>query len=409
MTATTKGWRRGRSAAHAGALLVVLGASLPGSALAQTAAPVPAVTVSPVVSRDITRQATFVGRVEAIQQVELKARVQGFLDTVAFAEGAYVKSGDLLYQIEQDTFQASLLAAQGNLGATQAAQTLAQINLDRQKTLVKSGTVSQAIVDTAQAQYDQAAAQTMTAQANVQTAQLNLGFTTIKAPISGRIGKTNYTIGNLVDQGSGTLATLIQMDPIRVAFSIPEKDYVTVTRAMDELAKSATAEETEGGNDISADMFRPTVILPDGSAYPEAGRIEFINNRVDPNTGTVTVRAEFTNAQNLLLAGQFVTVNVQVGDTTSENAVPQPAILQDKQGNYVFVVGADNRVVSRRVTVGVPGPDGMVPVLTGLQLGEDVIVDGVQKVREGELVKPVAAEASATTTTKTPATKSTGN
>ncbi len=399
LTANGRLWQRTVAGLTGALLLAGLSA---GPSAAQTAAPAPAVTVSPVVSRDVTRRATFVGRVEAIQQVDLKARVQGFLNQVAFTEGAYVKTGDLLYQIEQDTFQASLLAAQGNLGSMQAAQTLAQINLDRQKTLVKSGTVSQAIVDTAQAQYDQAAAQTMTAQANVQTAQLNLGFTTIKAPISGRIGKTNYTIGNLVDQSSGTLSTLIQMDPIRVAFSIPEKDYVTVTRALDKLAKSPTQEATEGGDDITADMFRPTVTLPDGSAYPQAGRIEFINNQVDPNTGTVTVRAEFSNPQNLLLAGQFVTVSVQVGNTKTEASVPQPAILQDKEGNYVFVVGSDNRAVTRRVTVGTPNADGFVPVLSGLQIGEDVIVDGVQKVKTGEVVKPVAA------TSTTPATTSTG-
>ncbi len=402
MTATARIWERRAVFSCAGAVLIALGSLLPGRAAAQGAAPVPAVTVAPVVSKDVTRRASFVGRVEAIQQVDLKARVQGFLNQVAFTEGAYVQTGDLLYQIEQDTFQAALLAAQGNLGATQAAQTLAQINLDRQKILVKSGTVSQAIVDTAQAQYDQAAAQTMTAQANVQTAQLNLGFTTIRAPISGRIGKTNYTLGNLVDQGSGTLATLIQMDPIRVAFSIPEKDYVTVTRTMDQMAKSPTQESTEGGNDVSKDMFRPSVTLPDGSQYPDVGRIEFINNQVDPNTGTVTVRAEFSNPQNLLLSGQFVTVSVQVGDTRSENAIPQPAVLQDKDGAFVFVVGSDNRAVTRRVTVGTPDPDGFVPVLTGLQLGEDVIVDGVQKVRSGEVVKPVAA------TTTTPTTTSTG-
>lgn len=400
VTATTRGWRREVAAGCAGALLFILGSVVPGPVRAQTAAPVPAVTVSPVVARDVTRKASFVGRVEAIQQVELKARVQGFLNKVAFTEGSFVNAGDLLYQIEQDTFQASLLAAQGTLGSMQAAQTLAQLNLDRQKTLVKSGTVSQAIVDTAQAQYDQAAAQTMTAQANVQTAQLNLGFTTINAPIAGRIGKTSYTIGNLVDQSSGTLATLIQMDPIRVAFSIPEKDYVIVTRAIDAATKSPATERTEGGNDISADMFRPTVTLPDGTQYPQAGRIEFINNRVDPNTGTVVVRAEFANPQNLLLSGQFVTVSVQVGDTKSENSVPQAAILKDNDGSFVFVVGSDNRVATRRVTTGTPDDAGFVPVLSGLQLGEDVIVDGVQKVKAGELVKPVAAAAAPTATGK---------
>lgn len=384
-------------------------------ALAQTAAApsAPSVIVAPIVDQDVSTRFPFVGNVEAIQQVDLKARVQGFLDQVAFTEGAYVKTGQLLYQIEQAPFQAQLAQAQGQLAAGKAQLASAQANLqekqltlDRQTALVKSGTVSQAVVDTATADRDVAAASVQQAQAaiaqaeaQVQTAQLNLSYTTISAPIAGRIGVTNYTVGNLVNESSGTLSTLVQVNPIRVAFAIPEKDYVTVMRNAAKGAKTPQQAETVTdeaaiGAGPDPDSFKLSLVLPDGSSYKNGGKVEFINNQVNANTGTVTVRAMFDNPDNLLLPGEYVMVTIQVGDTTKMPVVPQSAVLQTADSTYVFVLDTDNKAVSRTITYNPQiKVNGGYAVTSGLIAGETVIVDGVQKVKPGMVVAPTYATA----------------
>lgn len=424
MAFSHRGWHarvRCNRAALVGLLLLSSGLTLKPAVAADTpaaAAPPPAVTVAPVVDQDVTRKIQFVGNIQAIQQLDVKARVEGFLTQVAFDEGAYVKEGQLLYQIDPAPFQASLDAAnaelasaKAQLASNQANLTQKQITLDRQLSLVKSGTVSQAVVDSATADRDMASAQVQSAQASIQqaqaqveTAKINLGYTTMTSAISGRIGKTKYTVGNLVNTGSGTLDTVVQMDPIRVVFSIPEKDYVLLTRRIAEGAKTqaqATA-VTESGDTDLGNKFTPTLMLPDGSTYDKTGKMEFINNQVDTNTGTVSVFATFSNPDSLLLPGQYVTVTVQEGDVKKVPVISQAAILQDAQGSYVYVVGTDNRAVIRRVTTGTQIGTS-IAIQSGLISGEMVIVDGVQKVRPGIVVTPVqqtqssAADASAAT------------
>ncbi len=374
-----------------------------GAAIAQDKKPgdaetAPAVVVATVKNEDVTNSTQFVGRVQAIQQTELKARVEGFLESVDFKEGSIVKSGEQLYQIETGPYEAALAGAQAALAAGNAAKASAQaklqdadLSLERQSTLLKSDTVSQAAVDKAQADRDQAYAavqsgdaQISDANAQIQTAQLNLSYTKVTSPIDGRIGKTNYTKGNLVNTASGTLATVVQMDPIRVVFSISDRDYVNVV-------ETAQKEGKDNPNVEVKEDFVPTLVLPDGKPYEDKGEISFINNEVDPNTGTIAVYADFPNKDFVLVPGQFVTVTVAVGKPQSLPVVPAGAVLQDKQGPYVLVVGKDNRAQIQRIETADKMQTGWA-VKSGLTQGDTIIVDGIQKVKPGEVVNPQTAK-----------------
>jgi membrane fusion protein (multidrug efflux system) len=364
------------------ASLVWLALGLPAAAQAPAGGPPPpAVTVVPAKSQDITRSAEFIARVAAIQSVDIRPRVEGFLQQIAFKEGQDVKQGDLLYVIEPDQYQAALASAQANLQGAQASLQQAEQNLARNQELRQRGNVAQATLEQAQAQRDTAAAQVKAAQAAVQTAQLNVDYTRITAPIDGRIGATSATIGNLVGPTTGVLATIVQLDPIRVVFSVNERDLLRVK----ERSGGANQEE------INA-RFVPSLKLPDGSTYGETGRVDFVDNRVDPATGTVAVYASFPNPQRTLLPGMLVTAVIRPEQPQRAITVPLAAVQQDRQGKFVLVVDNDDRVVQRRIEVS--GQVGQQWVVTsGLQEGENVIVEGLQKVRPGQQVRPVAAEA----------------
>ena len=379
------------------AVVILLGCGTPHSPVsAQPAGPPPSVVVAPIRAQDVTDRVHFIGNVEATQQVELRARVEGFLDKVAFAEGSFVEAGTMLYQIEQGPYQASLdqskaglASAEAQLASAQATLTARQAELDRQTTLARQQFASQAVLDQATAQRDEAAAavqqakaQIQSAQAQINTADLNLSYTTVTAPIAGRIGKSAVTIGNLVSPSTGVLATIVQMSPIRVVFSIPERDYVSLMKFLSGPEARAAANPF--------DLFAPHLLLPDGTDYGQAGKIEFINNQIDPSTGTVAVRAVFENPDNLLLPGQFVSVTVQIGRPQMLPNVPQSAIMRDDQGPYVYLVDKDNRVQKRPIKTGIRTDTGYA-VESGLQEGETVIVDGIQKARPGIVVQPVAA------------------
>ncbi|MBM6593198.1 efflux RND transporter periplasmic adaptor subunit [Microvirga pudoricolor] len=373
----------------------VLAVAQAGSAASQQP-PAPSVVVAPVALQDVTDRVNFVGNIEAMQQVDLRARVEGFLETVAFSEGAFVQKDALLYQIERapytaalDQAQASEAAAEAQLASANATLKEKQVALERQQTLARQQFASQAVLDQATAERDQAAAavqqanaQIQSAKAQIETANLNLSYTTVKAPIAGRIGKTAFTVGNLVSPSSGVLATIVQMSPIRVSFPIAERDYVTITRFL----ASPEGKAAQG----SDDLFKPQLVLPDGSPFPQPGRIEFINNQVDVTTGTVSVRAVFENPENLLLPGQYVSVTVQVGQAKSLPVVPQAAVLRNQQGPYVFVVDKDNRAQIRQIQTGITTETGYA-VTSGLQQGENVIVNGTQKVRPGVVVQATPA------------------
>lgn len=367
---------------------------LAGPALAQEqpATLNPIVETAAVKLASVTNQTEFVGSVVAAQQVNLTARVEGFLDKVNFIEGSFVAADSTAFVIQKDTYEAAVAGAEAQLESATAALSSADANLRlqditlvRQKELLRTNAVSQSVVDQAQAtrdsaaaQRDQAKAQIALMQSQLTTAQLNLSYTDVKTAIAGRIGKANITEGNLVSPQSGVLATVVQTDPMRVVFSISDREYLQVVQ---------TLQPNNAG--IAADVatFQPRLKLSDGTAYDAPGKIAFVNNTIDPSTGTIAVYADFPNPQLKLVPGQFVTVTVQAGESVDLPVVPASAILQDQEGPYVFGLGEGNRAEIRRVTLGRRvGADWAVT--SGLVVGELIIVSGIQKVQPGIVVTP---------------------
>lgn len=370
----------------------MLTALLSGTAHAQNSAatPPPSVVVATVEMKDVAKSDDFTGRVEAIQAVELLARVEGFLTNVNFTGGETVQAGTVLFQIEQAPYQAALdqanarlAAANANLLGAQAQLANAQIVLERQQVLVRSDTVSEAVLDSATADRDQAnadvqaaKAQIDEAKADISTANLDLSYTTIAAPIIGQIGRPLITTGNLVSSRSDSLATLVQLDPIRVGFAVPEAQFVTLSQDAQTVSQ-ATLEN----------LLSPVLRLPNGKTYEHTGEVVFASNVVNTSTGTVTVYADFPNPNGLLLPGAFVVVTVQESQESDMLVVPATALLQDRQGPYVFAVNKDNVVEQRRIAIA-QRTNAEVAVSSGLSKGETVIVQGVQKVTAGEKVTP---------------------
>lgn len=362
-------------------LLLVLALSLNVNA-AHTgpgAEPPPLVMVASVIEQDVNPPTEYVGHVEAIQSVDLRARVEGFLKQVNFKEGSDVHTGDLLYVIEQAPYQARVNAAKASLAQAEATLTKARQYLHRAQT-VRSGGVSATDLDNAVAEELRARAQLEQVRANLQIAQINLGYTSVTAPISGRIGRTAFTRGNLVNLGSGSLARIIQIDPIRAVFSISENDLVAIKAALKDTAK-----------DKKHPILAPRIKLPGGQILKTVGRVDFVDNAVDASTGTIAVRAVFTNPGGVLLPGQYITVLISRSQPKLMTVVPQSAVLEDHDGRYVLLVDDKNRVAIRRIQTG-PVIGVNWAVKSGLVVNEKVIVEGVQKVRPGQLVKTTATD-----------------
>jgi membrane fusion protein (multidrug efflux system) len=355
-----------------------------GAAFAQGAPPPPAVSVVPVLSRQVTATGNFVGRVTAIDKVDIVARVPGFVEQRTFTEGQDVKTGDLLFRIEQATYRAAVEQQRANLAKAKATATNTALQLQRGKELADSKNIPQSTVDQRAADDAAAHADVMQAQAALNQAEINLGYTEIRSPIDGRIGIANFTVGNLVGPSSGKLATIVSQDPMYVTFQPSERDILDYKRRVAE----------------SADKNRHVPLhirLPNGVDYPHKAVTNLLDVQVDPNTDTVTVRAQVPNPEGLLIPGGVVGVIVERGAPQSALLVPQSAVQFDQAGRYVLVVDAANKVEQRRVTAGVEQGRDIV-VTDGLRRGEMVIVQGIQKVHPGQVVAAnVAPENVATT------------
>jgi membrane fusion protein (multidrug efflux system) len=359
-------------------MLAVLPAGV-GAANAPADASKPAVTVAPATLRDITPSASYVGRVQAVNTVNLIARVTGFLEKQDFKEGQFVKTGDLLFLIEQDPYQAAVAQAEANLAKAQATQTNAELQLRRAQELVRSNTVAQATVDQDVATERSAAADVMAAKAALQQAQINLGYTEIKAPIDGRIGMVLINVGNFVSPTSGTLATIVSQNPMYVLFPVPTQQVIRY--------KQQLTEHPEDAGHLVVHIKLAT-----GQDYPESGNVDFLDIQANQSTDTVIVRAQFPNPKNLLVSGQIADVTVEAGTPTKALTIPEAALQLDQSGPYVLVVGTDDKVAQQRVKLGaVQGAD--IVVQQGLKEGDRVIVEGIQKVRPGEVVAPSQAAA----------------
>jgi len=341
-----------------------------GAALGQNAPP-PAVSVTPVASRQITETTDYIGRITAIDKVDIVTRVPGFIEERNFTEGQQVKKGDLLFRIEQATYKAAVEQARAALARAKATEVNAKLQLERGKELVRNSNIPQATVDQRAADEEAAQASIMEAQAQLDQAEINLGYTEIRSPIDGRIGLEAFSVGNLVQPSSGRLATIVSQDPIYVIFQVSQRNVLEYKRRVAESA---------------GDKYLTVHIrLPDGSIYPHPGRIDFLDVQVDTTTDTVAVRGRVPNPERLLIAGGVVGVVLERGAPRSALTVPQSAVLLDQAGRYVLVVDAAKKVEQRRITTGVEQGRNIV-VTEGLKKGELVIVDGIQKVRPGQIV-----------------------
>jgi membrane fusion protein (multidrug efflux system) len=344
-------------------------------------ATVPAVTVARVTKQAVTPSATFTGRVEAVDKVDLIARVDGFLEQRLFEEGKRVEKGDLLFVIEKAPYEAQIAQVKGAIGAVKGTLELADVEVARYSELVQKKAVSQNDLDQRIAKQTQARGELLSQEANLQKAELDLSYTDIRAPISGRIGRANTTVGNYVTRASGPLATIVSEDPIYVTFPVS-------VRQVTEIREESQA---RGGNATDAKI---RVRLADGSLLPETGVFNFADVQADPSTDTIAIRAQFPNPRQLLVDGALVTAIVETAAPEQVVVVPQQALQVDQGGAYVLVVDAENKVEVRRFKSG-PVVDGMVPVTEGLSEGERIIVDGVQKVRPGIVVTPTEAASKA--------------
>lgn len=346
------------------------------------------VGVVEVVERPTNPGMTFVGRVEAVNHVNIVARVDGFLTERAFVEGQAVKTGDLLFVLEKAPLQAALDAANANLEKVEADANNAKVQADRARTLYSQKTISQAQLDDRVAAEKQAVAAVQQAMASVEQARINFGYTEIRAPFDGRVGTANFSVGALVGPSTGPLTTIVSQDPIYVTF--PVSDSIILGFTNGDRASATT-------KDIVVHLT-----LSNNTPYPETGVIDFTGIKVDPNTDTVTIRAKFPNPKNTLLDGQFVRIFAESSKPVEALLIPQKAILTDQSGNYVLVVEEGNKVAQRAVTQGMTvGSD--VVISSGLKVGDIVVTDGLQRIRAGQVVDPQPVERSEAPEQSTPA------
>jgi membrane fusion protein (multidrug efflux system) len=343
-----------------------------GPTVAQAPPPPPAVSVVPVVSRQVTETASFVGRVVAIDKVDVVARVSGFINERNFTEGQQVKAGDLLFRIEPDTYKAAVDQQTANLARAKATEVNANLQLQRGQELVHNQNIPQSEVDQRAANAQAAHADVLQAQALLEQAKINLGYTEIRSPIAGRIGLANFTMGNLVSPSSGTLATIVSQDPIYVTFQASEADVIQY--------KHRVAASADKNPHVTIHIK-----LPDGSMYPHPGLTNVLDVQVQADTDTVLVRAQLPNPEGMLIPGGIVDVIVDRGAAQTSLLIPQSAVQLDQAGRYVMVVDENKKVEQRRITAGVEQGRDLV-VKQGLKEGELVIVEGIQKVHPGQVV-----------------------
>jgi membrane fusion protein (multidrug efflux system) len=337
----------------------------------QAAAPPPAVTVIKVATAEVRPTSSFTGRVEAMFKVDLRARIEGFLEKRLFAEGADVKEGDLLLVIEKGLYQAALDQAKGSLETANASLKLADIEVDRQTQLVQRNVAAQVALDQASAKQGEARGEAMTQKAAVDKAELNLSYTEIRAPISGRIGRTSVSVGNYVTPQSNALATIVSQDPIYATFPVTQREVLTVRK---------------GQGAGAAAHYTVYLQLADGSRYAHPGKLNFFDVTVNQGTDTVLVRAEFPNPNRILVDGQLVNVLAELDQGETLLQVPQQALQADQAGTYVLIVDKESKVQVRRVDTG-PGVGTNASVKKGLDPGELVVTEGIQKVRPGQVVQ----------------------
>jgi membrane fusion protein, multidrug efflux system len=354
-------------------IFVALVALIAVPANAQQGGPPPAVLVQLAELRSMAKQSEFIGRAEALEKVDLRARVQGFLGPRLFKDGDEVKEGQVLFTIEKEPFEAAVNQRKAQLAAAQATLANADQQLARTAELTRKGNAPVAQLDQRTAEQGQAKAAVMEAEANLHDAQIQLSYTEIKSPISGRIGRPAVSPGNLIGPDTGVLATVVQDDPMQVLFSVTQREMLEARRDSDSIGK-----------------VRARVRLADGSLYGEQGRIDFLDVQVNPRTDGQTVRAMFPNPNDILTTGQTVRVIIEEKRSDKVVVIPEAAVAIDQTGPYAFVVGPDDKVEQRRLRLGT-GREGVAVVDEGLKPGDLVVVQGQQRIRGGMAVAPQPA------------------
>ncbi len=354
----------------------------------------PKVYVAGVTQKDVPIYQEQVGQTKGFQDVEVRARVEGYLDKVVFTEGTFVKKGDLLYQIDPKPLQAKLSSAEADLATARARLQKCDNDVKRLQPLAEQQAVSQQELDNALSAQEAARAQVEAQKANVENASLNLGYAHITSPIDGLVGTTQVKAGNLVGRGENTLLTTVsQIDPILFRAGISEADYLRLARRRAETqaaggsgAQTAPAAPAQAG---APGEGGPELILADGTVHPHRGSLESIERAVDPTTGTLAVQVRFPNPEKLVRPGQFGRIRFVIDMKKGALLVPQRAVVELQNLFSVAVVGPDNKVAFRNVTPG-PRVENLWLIEKGLEPGERVVVEGLQRLKDGVTVSPIA-------------------
>lgn len=346
----------------------------------QSAAMTPKVVLQPVETIEHQPSKAFVGRISALEDVDITAQVSGYLKERHFREGQIVEKGQLLYSIEPASYEAQV--ANAKAAVTQAQATLKHANNEfaRAKTLLPKGSISRSEYDNRQAQQMGASAQLEAAKAQLKLAEVNLSYTQITAPFSGRIADSKVSTGDLVSPASGVLTTLVSLDPVHARFQLSERDRLEVG-----------AENLQGDGQSGHQSVKVKVLLENNEVHPHTGQLDFIGNRIDMTTGTIAVRASVPNPDYTLLPGQHINVEISTVKTQPAFVIPRRAVQTDVGGDFVMVVTEGNIAERRDIELGVQTSDGII-VTTGLAENDRVIVSGLQRVRNGMAVQYDSAD-----------------
>jgi membrane fusion protein, multidrug efflux system len=366
----------------AGIALVMVLNGLSEAWAQQTPSMPPAVGVVTVTSQPIAQSSEYIGRIQATDRVNLVARVAAYLEQRLFTEGAEVKKGDLLYQLEQGPFQADVQAKEAAVAQFKAQLQNAEVVLSRAQSLLQTRSGPQSTVDAALASDQALRAEVLGAEAQLQQSQINLSYTKIVAPIDGKIGRTAVTVGNYVTPSTGVLVSIVSQDPMYVVFPVSTRSVTELRRRSDELSGAVVVK----------------IRLPDGRLYNEVGKLDFVDNTVAGNTDTMILRGVVPNPapantragnKRELVDGELVTVILEDAQPVKALTIPRTAVLTDQGGDFVYAVGSDNKVQQRRVRLGQSSPSPTTVVVTnGLSEGESIITEGIQRARPGQMVSP---------------------